>query len=81
MKKKSQIRALRAADNNTGKMSKVIASKDTVSKRINATTLYPRNPDSPKQMAAMSTTVTMLYKYCLDLFCIFNEKTVILNQM
>ena len=39
MKKKFQIKALRAAASKTGKISKVIASNETANNRINATTL------------------------------------------
>lgn len=39
MKKKFQMKALSAAANKTGKISKVIANKDTVNNKINATTL------------------------------------------
>jgi hypothetical protein len=43
MKKKFQIKALKIAAINTGKISNIIASRDTVTIRINATTLYPMN--------------------------------------
>lgn len=45
MKKKSQIKALKTAATNTGKMSNVMASKETVNNKMKATTLYPMNAD------------------------------------
>src|ERR1035437_7233600 len=43
IKKKFQINALKNAARSTGKISKNIATNETVTSKINATTLYPMN--------------------------------------
>jgi hypothetical protein len=47
MKKKFQIKALRAAERRTGKISNDIAITETVRSKIRATNLYPRNVAIP----------------------------------
>ena len=81
IKNTSQINALKAAEIKTGRISNVIASKETVSNKINATTLYPRGADNPKQTAETRTTVLTLYRYCFSLFNLFNENSFIHYQM
>ena len=81
IKNTSQIKALNTAETKTGKISNVIASKETVSNRINATTLYPRAVDKPKQIADTRITVASEYRYCFSLFNLFNKNSFILHQM
>jgi hypothetical protein len=65
IKKKFHINALSAAASKTGSISNVIASNETVNNKINATTLYPRKPDNPKQIADTNTIAVTLNRYCL----------------
>jgi hypothetical protein len=65
IKKKSHINALKAADSKTGRISNKTASKETVSKRIKATTWYLINSDKPKHNKDTNITMMILYKYCL----------------
>src|SRR5687767_804595 len=67
IKKKSQIKALKTAAINTGKMSNNIANTDTVRSRTNAITLYPKKLESPKQISETKITATTLYTYCRPL--------------
>jgi predicted nucleic acid-binding Zn finger protein len=60
MKNISHIRALNAAEINTGKMSNIMASKETVRRRINAGTLYPIQPDNAELATDTSITTAML---------------------
>ena len=74
IKKKFQVKALSAAANRTGKISKVMASNETVNNKISATTLYPRNPDNPKQIPDTIIIIATLNRYCLPLGCFLNRK-------
>jgi len=65
MKKKLQMNALSAADNKTGRISKVIARSETIKSKMNATTLYPRNPERKKQNMETTIMIVVAYKYCL----------------
>ena len=64
IKKKSQISALSKATKRTGKISKNIATTETVNKRINATTLYPIKADKKKQIVETTTTEVIPNIYC-----------------
>jgi len=81
IKNTSQIKALIAAEIKTGKISNVIASNETVSKRINATTLYPSDADKQKQIPEIITTVVKLYRYCFCLVDLYKENSFIHYQM
>jgi hypothetical protein len=59
IKNTSQIKALNAAAASTGRISKDMASNETVSRRIRATTLYPVAADILKQIEETSITATM----------------------
>jgi hypothetical protein len=67
MKKKFQINALNKAARRTGKISKNIAIRETVTNKINATTLYPMNEENKKQANDIAQTKNVLNKYCLAL--------------
>lgn len=45
IKKKFQTNALNSAEQRTGMMSKNIAVNETVTNKMSATTLYPKNAD------------------------------------
>jgi hypothetical protein len=77
IKKKFQMKALSAAESKTGKISNVIASKDTVTNKTNAATLYPIKPDNPRQIAATRTIIAMLNRYCLPLLIVVNKSPFI----
>jgi hypothetical protein len=64
IKKKSQIRALNAAEISTGKMSKITASIDTASNSIKATTRYPMKPENAKHIRDKIKMVPRQYRYC-----------------
>src|SRR5687767_15541446 len=78
IKKKSQIKALSAAEISTGKMSKMIASSETASKRINATTLYPIKSDKAKQTPDNANIVERQIRYCRPLLFELNRYSFIL---
>jgi hypothetical protein len=81
IKNTSQIKALSAAEIKTGRISNIIANKETVSKSIKATTWYPNAGDKPKQTAETSTTVVIEYRYCFVLFNRSNPENFMLHQI
>src|SRR5688500_10081489 len=64
IKKKFQMNALSRADSNTGRISKEIAIKETVTSNISATTLYPTNDERVKQIRDTTTINIILKRIC-----------------
>src|SRR5258706_14553422 len=77
IKKTSQIIALSVAASRTGKISKLIANKETVTNRIKAATLYPIHADNPKQMPDTTMITAILSKYCRPLPILLNKNLFI----
>src|SRR6185369_11107517 len=77
IKKISQINALNVAASKTGKISKLIANKETVTNKMNAATLYPIHADKPKQMADTTMITALLNKYCRPLPILLNKNLFI----
>jgi hypothetical protein len=63
IKKKSHIKALRAAERTTGIMSQNKAIIESVTSRIYATTLYPMKPERKKLMPENTSTRRILKIY------------------
>ena len=80
MKKKFQVNALRIAADNTGKISKVMASSETVTNKINATTLYSIKDESAKQIKETIPTSNKLKRHCLDLLILLIKSSGIMVQ-
>jgi hypothetical protein len=64
MKKKSQINALNRAAKSTGRISKNMAIRETVTSKMKATTLYPMNEENKKQAEDTAQTNSILSRYC-----------------
>ena len=81
IKKKSQINALSAAASNTGRISNVIASIETVSSSTKATTRYPPTASVRGKLTIETiNTAAMLYRYCLRTFSVLKMKRLIMND-
>jgi hypothetical protein len=50
-----------------------MATRETVTSKTKATTLYPMNPETKKQTDPIKQTLNVARKYCLGLLILFKK--------